>query len=227
MVKAILAAAKKGALKNAGVLGRLGDLCETAAEYDIAVSNASGMWDFIVVRTTAGAQRCVQFLRDNNLGRGHFLPLDKQKKGAHDRPVQTPENAPRLFDKINPLYPEIAPAIYNAVQNTLVAPDMSTASRWAYDTSTRWRVVALDGNLIEPSGAMQGGGRNVIHGKIKISVSTTLGALFICLAVPLLILTKNTRASRMENKPEQCHWTRCPRKTARSWNTRPTRPAGF
>ena len=170
-MKAILQAAKDGELKGAGVLGRLGDLCSTSAEYDIAVSNAGGMWDFIVVRTTAGAQKCVEYLRRHNLGRGHFLPLDKQKKGAHDMVVQTPEGAPRLFEKINPCHADIAPAVYVCVGNTLVAPDMDTASRWAYEFGKRWRVVTLNGNLIETSGAMQGGGKNVTQGKIKISVS--------------------------------------------------------
>ena len=55
VVKAILQAAKNGELKGAGVLGRLGDLCSTSAEFDVAVSNAGGMWDAVPVEHAAGS----------------------------------------------------------------------------------------------------------------------------------------------------------------------------
>jgi structural maintenance of chromosome 4 len=185
-VQGILNASKKGGeLSKVGVLGRLGDLATINDQYDVAVSTACGMLDNIVVQTTAGAQRCLEFLRKYNLGRASFIPLDKQKKGAHDRVVETPENAPRLFDLISSANYAVTPALYLAVGNTLVAPDLETASRWAYDFSRRWRVVTLDGKLIETAGTMAGGGRNVRRGGMRlgvrtISIKNTLFRLFTC-----------------------------------------------
>ncbi len=132
------------------------------------------MLDHIVVHTTAGAQRCLEFLRKHGLGRANFIPLDKMKKGAHDRVVETPEGAPRLFELIAPSNPIITPAIYLAVGNTLVAPDLETATRWAYDFNKRWRVVTIDGNLIESSGTMAGGGKSVRKGGMKIQVCNVM-----------------------------------------------------
>jgi structural maintenance of chromosome 4 len=149
----------------------LGDLATIDEKYDVAVSTACGMLDHIVVQTTAGTQKCLEFLRKNNLGRASFVPLEKMKKGAHDRSVETPENAPRLFDLISPANFHIAPALFLAVGNTLVAPDLETATRWAYEYGKRWRVVTLDGKLIESSGTMSGGGNSVSRGKMKLSVS--------------------------------------------------------
>ena len=170
-VSAILQASKNnGALSNCGVLGRLGDLATIDEKYDVAVSTACGMLDHIVVQTTAGTQKCLEFLRKNNLGRASFVPLEKMRKGAHDRGVETPENAPRLFDLISPANFHIAPALFLAVGNTLVAPDLETATRWAYEYGKRWRVVTLDGKLIESSGTMSGGGKSVSRGKMKLSV---------------------------------------------------------
>ena len=141
------------------ILGRLGDLASIDAQYDIAISTACGnALNHIVVRTTHDAKGCLRHLRQHNLGRANFLPLDKLKKGAHDLSVRTPEDAPRLYDQINPLRADIAPALFSVVNNTLVAPDLNTASRWAYEYGKRWRVVTLDGKLIEMSGAMSGGG---------------------------------------------------------------------
>jgi len=171
-VQGILNASKKGGeLSKVGVLGRLGDLASVNEQYDVAVSTACGMLDNIVVQTTAGAQRCLEFLRKYNLGRASFIPLDKQKKGAHDRVVETPENAPRLFDLISPANYAITPALYLAVGNTLVAPDLETASRWAYEYSRRWRVVTMDGKLIETAGTMSGGGKSVRRGGMRIGNS--------------------------------------------------------
>lgn len=171
VASAILKASKKGGeLASCGVMGRLGDLATIDPEYDVAVSTACGMLDHIVVQTTAGTQKCLEFLRKHNLGRASFCPLDKMKKGAHDRAVETPEGAPRLFDLINPGHISITPALFLAVGNTLVAPDLETATRWAYDFGKRWRVVTIDGKLIETSGTMSGGGKSVSKGKMKLSV---------------------------------------------------------
>eukprot|EP00584_Thalassiosira_punctigera_P008532 CAMPEP_0172534302 /NCGR_PEP_ID=MMETSP1067-20121228/6717_1 /TAXON_ID=265564 ORGANISM="Thalassiosira punctigera, Strain Tpunct2005C2" /NCGR_SAMPLE_ID=MMETSP1067 /ASSEMBLY_ACC=CAM_ASM_000444 /LENGTH=1372 /DNA_ID=CAMNT_0013319079 /DNA_START=196 /DNA_END=4314 /DNA_ORIENTATION=- len=170
VVSAIMKASKKaGELAGCGVMGRLGDLATIDERYDVAVSTACGMLDNIVVQTTAGTQKCLQFLRKHNLGRASFVPLDKMKKGAHDRAVDTPEGAPRLFDLINPGHISITPALFLAVGNTLVAPDLETATRWAYDFGKRWRVVTVDGKLIEASGTMSGGGKSVQKGKMKLS----------------------------------------------------------
>ncbi|KAL3910268.1 MAG: hypothetical protein SGILL_007759, partial [Bacillariaceae sp.] len=171
-VQGILDATKKGGeLSKVGVLGRLGDLATINEQYDVAVSTACGMLDHVVVQTTAGAQRCLEFLRKYNLGRASFIPLDKQKKGAHDRQVETPEGAPRLFDLITPTNYAISPAMYLAVGNTLVAPDLETATRWAYDFSKRWRVVTLDGKLIETAGTMSGGGNKARRGGMRFTNS--------------------------------------------------------
>lgn len=167
----ILRASRKGQeLGNVGILGRLGDLAIISEQYDVAISTACGMLDHIVVQTTAGAQRCLEFLRKHQLGRANFIPLDKMKKGAHDRTVDTPEGAPRLFDLITPSNFAITPALYLGVGNTLVAPDLETASRWAYEFGKRWRVVTIDGNLIEVSGTMQGGGKATRRGGMKLRV---------------------------------------------------------
>lgn len=152
-------------------MGRLGDLATIPEKYDVAVSTACGSLDHIVVQTTAGVQKCIEFLRKYNLGRANFIPLDKMKKGAHDNAVETPEGAPRLFDLITPINFSVTPAVYLGVGNTLVAPDLETATRWAFDFGKRWRVVTLDGNLIESSGTMQGGGNSVRKGLMRFTNS--------------------------------------------------------
>lgn len=169
-VQGILKAARKGGeLAKAGVLGRLGDLGCIPDEYDVAISTAGGpKLNTVVTLTTAGTQKCLEFLRKHNLGRANFIPLDKLPKAKHDNVVETPENAPRLFDLIQPARPNVSPALYWCLANTLVAPDLQTATRWAYEFKKRWRVVTMGGEMVETSGTMAGGGKSVKRGGMKL-----------------------------------------------------------
>jgi len=87
-----------GPLSRVGIRGRLGDLGHIDGVFDVAVrfammisyllvncnfyfyfrvSTACSNLDFIVVDTTEGAQACISFLRENNIGRTSFIVLDQ------------------------------------------------------------------------------------------------------------------------------------------------------
>jgi len=167
MVKALLDAQAAGELK--GVLGRLGDLGAIDKKYDIAVSTACGGLDHIVVENTSDGQHCLSYLRKHNLGVGTFLALDRQKHlvSKMKENVSNPENAPRLIDLIKPAEERLAVAFYMSLRDTCVAEDLEQATRLAYG-QTRRRVVTLQGQLIETSGAMSGGGAKPRSGRMRV-----------------------------------------------------------
>lgn len=66
--------------------------------------------------------------------------------------IQTPENTPRLFDLVKVKNEEIRQAFYFALRDTLVANNLDQATRVAYQRDRRWRVVTLQGQIIEQSG---------------------------------------------------------------------------
>lgn len=145
-----------------GFHGRLGNLGTIDQKYDIAISTACGALDNFVTETVENGQQCIEHLRKNNLGRGNFMCLDKL--GKRDlSPINTPENVPRLFDLIKAKHDKFLPAFYHSLQDTLVAKDLAQANRIAYG-ARRWRVVTLDGQLIDKSGTMSGGGNTVKKG---------------------------------------------------------------
>ncbi|TAQ85840.1 hypothetical protein B7494_g5845 [Chlorociboria aeruginascens] len=145
-----------------GFHGRLGNLGTIEEKYDIAISTACGALDNFVTDTVEGGQQCIEYLRKTNLGRGNFMCLDKL--GSRDlAPIETPENVPRLFDLIKAKDDKFRPAFFHSLQNTLVAKDLAQANRIAYGAK-RWRVVTLDGQLIDKSGTMSGGGNTVKKG---------------------------------------------------------------
>lgn len=140
----------------------MGNLGVIDDKYDVAISTACPALDNIVVDTVEAGQACIEYLRKNGLGRAVFTVLDKL--GHQDmRAIETPENVPRLFDLVKPKSDKFAPAFYSVLRDTLVADSLQQANRIAYGRK-RWRVVALDGKLIEKSGAMTGGGHRQQRG---------------------------------------------------------------
>ncbi|KAJ5460040.1 Structural maintenance of chromosomes protein [Penicillium daleae] len=145
-----------------GFHGRLGNLGTIDEQYDVAISTACPALDNMVVETVEVGQQCIDYLRKNNLGRANFILLDRLPRRDMST-IYTPESVPRLFDLVKPKDPKFAPAFYSVMQNTLVAKDLEQANRIAYG-ARRWRVVTLDGQLIDVSGTMSGGGNRVARG---------------------------------------------------------------
>ncbi len=161
-----------------GIHGRLGDLGTIAPKYDIAISTACGALNHIVVDTTRDGEEAVKFLRNNKLGVATFIILDKQESliPQMERRFQCPPNSERLFDLVKPKERMYLPAFYYALHDTLVAKDLDEATRIAYTGETRHRVVTLEGQLIDTSGTMSGGGNKVASGGMKATLSSSMSA---------------------------------------------------
>ena len=148
-----------------GFHGRLGNLGTIEQKYDVAISTACPALDNLVVDTVEVGQQCIDFLRKNNLGRANFILLDRLNQ-RDLKPIETPEDAPRLFDLVKPKHDKYLPAFYSVLQDSLVAKNLEQANRVAYGAK-RWRVVTLDGQLIDKSGTMSGGGTRVAKGAMS------------------------------------------------------------
>uniref|UniRef100_A0A6Q2XVX0 Structural maintenance of chromosomes protein n=1 Tax=Esox lucius TaxID=8010 RepID=A0A6Q2XVX0_ESOLU len=136
--------------KIPGILGRLGDLGAIDEKYDIAISSSCGSLDNILVDSINTAQKCVNFLKAQNIGVATFIGLDKMKVWENKMgPISTPENIPRLFDMVKVQDESMKPAFYFALKDTLVAKDLEQATRLAFQKDKRWRVVTLQGQIIE------------------------------------------------------------------------------
>ncbi|XP_060731020.1 structural maintenance of chromosomes protein 4 [Tachysurus vachellii] len=159
--------------KIPGILGRLGDLGAIDEKYDIAISSSCGALDNIVVDTIDTAQKCVTFLKAQNIGVATFIGLDKMKVWERNmKTISTPENIPRLFDMVKVKDDSVLPAFYFALRDTLVAKDLEQATRVAFQKDKRWRVVTLQGQIIEQAGTMTGGGGRVMKGRMGSSIGT-------------------------------------------------------
>ena len=145
-----------------GFHGRLGNLGTIDQQYDVAVSTACPSLENLVVDSVEVGQQCIDYLRKNNLGRANIILLDRLARRDLSS-IDTPESVPRLFDLVKTKDEAYRLAFFSVLQNTLVAKDLDQANRIAYG-ARRWRVVTLDGQLIDVSGTMSGGGTRVARG---------------------------------------------------------------
>ncbi|MCJ1392403.1 hypothetical protein MMC18_005270 [Xylographa bjoerkii] len=156
-----------------GFHGRLGNLGTIDQKFDVAISTACPSLENLVVDSVEVGQQCIDYLRKNNLGRANIILLDRLARRDMSE-LDTPEGVPRLFDLVQSKDEKFRPAFYSVLQNTLVAKDLEQANRIAYG-ARRWRVVTLDGQLIDVSGTMSGGGTRVARGGMssKLRAETT------------------------------------------------------
>ena len=145
--------------KLRGVVGRLGDLCDVDSKYDVALSVAlSSHMESVVVEKTSDAQAVVEFVKRNNLGRVTCIILDIVNGNIPEPNRNIP--LARMIDLISVENGRILPAFFFAFRDTLVSEDIDTATQVGLGglDNRRYRVVTLAGQIVEPSGAITGGG---------------------------------------------------------------------
>lgn len=143
----------KQILTFGGVNGMLSDLITVPREYNIAVEVAGGshMQD-IVVDTTTQAVSCVKHLKANKLGRARFLPMDKIQS-PHKQAL--PQGAIGWLSELIHHEQKYTPVVEYVFGRTACVKDIERAKQIA--RTKRVRMVTLDGDLMEASGAITGG----------------------------------------------------------------------
>ncbi|MFW5917029.1 MAG: chromosome segregation protein SMC [Halorubrum sp.] len=136
-----------------GVHGAVGELGSVEAEYAEACETAAGgRLANVVVDDDGVGSTCIDYLKRRNAGRATFLPITKMD----DRSLPRTPSMPGVVDFARNLveYDSRYESIFSYVLgSTLVVEDMSTAR----DLMGDYRMVTLDGDLVEKSGAMTGG----------------------------------------------------------------------
>lgn len=156
-VKAVMKRAESKALS--GIHGPLSQLIQVDNEYSTAVEVALGAaMHNIVASTEADAKRAIYYLKDNHLGRATFLPITSIKGRSLDE-AGLDDNlgfvaiASDLVTCDNK-YKDI---VSNLLSRVVVVDDMDCAIGIAKKYKNRFKLVTLDGQVINPGGSMTGG----------------------------------------------------------------------
>ena len=158
ILQSLLKAQDEGKLK--GIYGRLGDLGTIDKKFDIAITTSCHHLDSIIVEDVDSAQRSLDYLKKNQIGQATFIILEKIKWVTQNIHLNNniPNGCYRLFDLVKYDNPKLKNAFLFALRDTLAADDIKIAMKVAYGEIRR-RVVTLNGEVIEVSGTMSGGGK--------------------------------------------------------------------
>ena len=158
-VKAVMKESGRGALR--GIHGPVSQLITVKEKYSAAIETALGAAvQHIVVDNETDAKRAMGFLKEHRAGRATFLPITAIKgrvlseQGLDDQ-YGFVSIASDLVSYDNK-YSEI---IRWLLGRTAVAEDIDSAIAIAKKYSYRFRIVTLDGQVINAGGSMTGGSR--------------------------------------------------------------------
>lgn len=159
-VKSVMKEAKRGTLR--GVHGALSQLIAVKDKYAAAIETALGAAvQNVVVDNESDAKRAINYLKENKLGRATFLPLsaiqgrELSEKGLYDCYgfVGIASELVKADSKYNNI-------IKAQLARTVVVEDVDSAIAVAKKHSNRFKIVTLDGQVINAGGSMTGGSRS-------------------------------------------------------------------
>ena len=150
-VEAIRSAISRGQLS--GLYGTIAELGEVSSVHSTALEVAAGArLQSIVSETDGDAARAIESLKRSKAGRATFLPLNKMAMGSPPPPPRE-EGVVDYAINLVEFDPRFHPAFWSVFRETLVVKDLDTARR----LMGRYRMVTLEGDLVEKGGAMTGG----------------------------------------------------------------------
>ena len=156
-VKTVMREAGHGMLRH--IHGPAGELLKTDDAYALAIETAMGAgMQNIIVDTEEDGKAAISLLKRQNAGRVTFLPLAVMKGTVlSERGLEREEGFEGLaIDLIR--FDEKYRGVYTyLIGRTAVADDLNSAVRIARKYGHRFRIVTLDGQVINAGGSMTGG----------------------------------------------------------------------
>ncbi len=158
-VKAIVREAKGGLLR--GIHGPLSQLISVNDRYAVAVETALGAAiQNIVTDNENDAKRAINFLKEKKGGRATFLPLTSVKsKPFTEKGLEDSYGFIDMADRLLDYEPQYAEIIKSLLGRTAVAEDLDSAIVIAKKYDYRFKIVTLDGQVVNAGGSMTGGSR--------------------------------------------------------------------
>ena len=145
-----------------GIHDIIGKLIDTEEKYSLAIDTALGFTaNVIVTDNEVSAKEAVYYLRQNNLGRATFYPLNVIKaKRVDDISLKKLEVVPCFIGiasdlcKFDPKYRNV---VLNALGNVIVVDNLTNATNVAKIINHMYKIVTLDGDIINAGVSITGG----------------------------------------------------------------------
>ena len=156
-VKAVITASRQGRI--GGIEGTVADVIRVDKRFGTAIEIAlSGALQNVIVNNEETAKRCIRYLKENNGGRATFLPLTSIKgnlmESGHLRNEEGFEGIASELVDCDEKYRSIIRFILG---RCAVVEDIDTATVIAKKNGYKFKIVTLDGQVINAGGSFTGG----------------------------------------------------------------------
>ena len=156
-VKLVMQEFGRGSLKN--IHGTVGSLIKTGDRYAVAIETAlGGAMQNIITDTAEDAKNAINLLKRRDGGRATFLPISTIKGNVLSR--NEAGNGPGVeglaleLVEYDPVYSGVYASLLGRV---VIADNLNNAIRIAESSGHRFKIVTLDGQVINAGGSMTGG----------------------------------------------------------------------
>lgn len=166
-VKAVMHAVKSG--KLSGIHGTVADVISVDKKYGIAIETALGnALQNIIVENEETAKRCIRYLKDTNGGRATFYPLTSVKGSAlQQNGLEDEDGFEGLGFELLDYDNKYDGIIKSVLGKTAVVDDINTATRIAKKYGYKFRIITLDGQIVNAGGSFTGGSTKETSGIIS------------------------------------------------------------
>ena len=160
-----------------GIHDALINLISTNSTYQTSLDVVSlSNKNFLVVDSSESARNAIRYLKENNLGRVTFLPLDTIKAKYVDYDTQNKLTDIKgylgILTDFLEYKDEYKDIILNQFGNILVVDTLENANYISKIIQNKYRIVTLDGEIIHVGGSITGGSlnnRNLINTKNELT----------------------------------------------------------
>ena len=156
-VKLVMGEGARGGLR--GVRGPVAGLLHVPDQYAVAIEIALGgaMQNLVVERDEDG-KNAINYLKRRDGGRATFLPMNTIRPAEfRDKAVEREDGFVGMGDALISFEPEYAGIFSNLLGRVVIASDMDKAMAMARKFGHRFRIVTLDGQVLNAGGSMTGG----------------------------------------------------------------------
>ncbi|MCH5191816.1 MAG: chromosome segregation protein SMC [Oscillospiraceae bacterium] len=158
-VRSVMREKKRGALR--GIHGPLSQLITVKDKYSVAVETALGAAiQNVVVDSENDAKRAIAFLKETHGGRATFLPLTAIRvRSLDEKGLDDCYGFVSIASKLVTADKKYGDIIENLLAKTVICDDMDSAVTMAKKYNNRFKIVTLDGQVINAGGSMTGGSK--------------------------------------------------------------------
>ena len=159
-VRQVMQEAKRGSLRN--IHGPVSKLIRTEDDYTVAVEIALGAaMQQIVVENEADGKAAISYLKRTNGGRATFLPISALRpKTLQENGLETCAGFVGVASDLITSDPKYRSVVENLLGRTVIVENIDNAISMAKRYGNRFKIVTLDGQVMNPGGSMTGGSVN-------------------------------------------------------------------